>query len=279
MPEDSFQIAPAYICPMNDLKIGIVQPDLRWEDRNLNLERMETLIRSMRDSPDLVVIPEMFTTGFSMRPELLAEKMDGPSVSWMRRMSSELGFTLAGSLMIEEDGAYYNRLVWMHPDGRYETYDKRHLFRLAGEHEHYRSGKQRRIAEVKGWRVNLNICFDLRFPVWSRQATTPGNERLEFDLMVYVANWPERRSGAWRTLLPARAIENQCYVIGVNRVGVDGMGIRHIGDSMVVDPQGNPLFVATDREIVQTQTLEWSPLEEYRSRFPFWVDADPFHLD
>lgn len=274
--EGSFAFVLDYICPMNDLRIAIVQPDLRWEDRKANLQRLETLIRSIDGSPNLVIIPEMFTTGFSMRPAPLAETMDGPTVDWMRRLADEMRITLAGSLIVEEDGGYRNRLVWMPPDGEEFTYDKRHLFRLAGEHERYTPGVRRLVVGLEGWRVNLNICYDLRFPVWSRQ--NPGLEGPEYDLLVYVANWPESRSHAWRTLLPARAIENQCYVVGVNRVGRDGLGLEHIGESMVVDPLGRMLYLAPPVETVHTQVLDRGILDEHRSRFPFWRDADPFRI-
>ena len=232
----------------------------------------------MRGSPDLIVLPEMFTTGFSMKPEDLAETMDGPTLRWMGRLASELRVTLAGSLIVEEDGGYRNRLVWMPPEGDPLTYDKRHLFTLAGEQEHYTPGNRRLIARINGWRVNLNICYDLRFPVWSRQNQNLEEKGPEYDLLVYVANWPESRSHAWKTLLHARAIENQCYVVGVNRVGSDGHGMNHSGDSLVIDPLGKSLFLAPDRETVHTQVLKWNNLEEYRSRFPFWRDGDSFRI-
>jgi predicted amidohydrolase len=263
---------------MKDLKIGIVQPDLRWEDKAANIRRMEDMIRSLPGPPDLVVLPEMFTTGFSMTPEPLAETMDGPTVRWMRSLAAELRVTLTGSLIIVEDGGFHNRLLWMPPEGSHETYDKRHLFRLTGEQLHYRPGSHRLIAHLGGWKVNLNVCYDLRFPVWSRQRPGSGEDAPEYDLLVYVANWPESRSHAWKTLLPARAVENQCYVVGVNRVGLDGQGIPHAGESMVVDPFGKTMFMASDREKAHVQTLEKKSLDEYRSRFPFWRDADGFTL-
>ena len=263
---------------MNDLTIAIVQPELRWEDPPANRERLEQLIRSVQGSPDLVVIPEMFTTGFSMRPEPLAETMEGPTLAWMRRLAAELQITLTGSLIVKEGGAFYNRLIWMPPDGNFGAYDKRHLFRIAGEQEQYSQGKERFIARLRGWRVNLNICYDLRFPVWSRQSPDPDRAGPEYDLLVYVANWPESRSLAWKTLLPARAVENQCYALGVNRVGPDGNGIPHSGDSMIVDPFGKILFTASEGEAVHTRILEWAPMEDYRHRYPFWRDADSFRI-
>lgn len=263
---------------MRDLTIGIVQPDLRWEDKAANLRKIEEMVRSLPGPPDLVVLPEMFTTGFSMNPAPLAETMDGPTVGWMRSLAAELRVTLTGSLIIAEDGGFHNRLLWMPPDGSQENYDKRHLFRLTGEHLHYRPGSHRLVAHLGGWKVNLNICYDLRFPVWSRQSPDPDRAGPEYDLLVYVANWPQSRSHAWKTLLHGRAIENQCYVVGVNRVGSDGHGIPHAGESVVADPLGKTLFMASDREVANVFTLEKKSLDEYRSRFPFWRDADGFAL-
>lgn len=231
-----------------------------------------------------------------MRPEVLAERMDGPTVAWMKQMAAGKKVILTGSLIIEEKGRYYNRLIWMLPNGQYGTYDKRHRFAYAGEHEHYTAGHKRLIASVNGWRVNLLVCYDLRFPVWSRQQLqepqgppgageavplNPSGSALEpeFDLLVYVANWPQRRSHAWKTLLQARAIENQAYVVGVNRVGNDGNNIYHSGDSMIVDPLGEILYHAADKESIFTVTLQREKLEEVRTRFPFWKDADLFTIE
>ncbi|MBN9385688.1 MAG: nitrilase family protein [Chitinophagaceae bacterium] len=281
---------------MPALSITLIQPDLRWEDKAANLRLFETLIGGIGENTHLVVLPEMFSTGFSMRPEVLAERMDGPTIAWMRQMAASKKVILTGSLIIEEKGQYFNRLIWMLPNGQYGTYDKRHRFAYAGEHEHYTAGHKRLIASVNGWRVNLLVCYDLRFPVWSRQQLqeplrppaagqtvphgTPGSIlEPEFDLLVYVANWPERRSHAWKTLLQARAIENQAYVAGVNRVGNDGNNIYHSGDSMIVDPLGEILYHAADKESIFTVTLQREKLEEVRTRFPFWKDADQFTIE
>jgi omega-amidase len=218
----------------------------------------------------------MFTTGFSMNPSQLAEKMDGESVEWMRKMATQYRLILTGSLIIEEEGHYFNRLIWMLPTGVLGYYDKRHLFAFAGEDQHYTAGDKRLITAVNGWRFNLQVCYDLRFPVWARQQIINGEP--EYDVLVYVANWPERRRQAWTTLLQARAIENQCYVIGVNRIGEDGNGIYHSGDSMVIDPLGEILFAQKDQETIHTLTLNKERLTEVRQSLPFLKDGDGFGL-
>jgi predicted amidohydrolase len=262
---------------MSSLTLTLIQPALHWEDKEANLAMLEGKINAISEKTEIVILPEMFSTGFSMRPEVLAEKMDGPTVSWMRRISQQKRIVLTGSVIIEEEGKYYNRLIWMLPTGDYGCYDKRHLFGYAGEHEHYSSGQKRLIASVKGWKINLLVCYDLRFPVWARQSPEgAGADGPEYDLLIYVANWPERRSLAWKTLLQARAIENQCFVAGVNRVGEDGNGIPHSGDSMVIDPLGEILFHQQHEEAVFTITLQKEKLEEVRTRFPFWKDGDAF---
>lgn len=264
---------------MTSLTISIIQPDLAWEDKASNLQMLQEKIMALPFT-EIVVLPEMFSTGFSMSPERLAETMEGDTVQWMKKMAAAKKIILTGSLIIEEGGAYYNRLIWMLPNGQYGIYDKRHLFAYAAEHQHYASGNKRLIASVKGWKINLMVCYDLRFPVWARQSNHPVNQEEqgtpEYDVLVYVANWPERRSHAWRTLLQARAIENQCYVVGVNRVGDDGNKIHHIGDSMVVDPLGE-IMVKLEKEAgVATITLEKEMLEETRTRLPFLKDGDKF---
>lgn len=263
---------------MQDLTITLVQSDLHWEDPSANLLAFEEKILQLRQPTQLILLPEMFTTGFSMRPDLWAEDMEGEGVRWMKRLAAARKVILAGSMMIREEGAYYNRLVWMLPDGQMGYYDKRHCFGLAGEPDHYQPGRRRFIASVNGWRVNLCICYDLRFPVWSRQTVTPGAEQPEYDLLVYVANWPEARIHAWRSLLVARAIENQCYVAGVNRVGTDGHGIVHEGHSMVVDPLGQILAEEVGEEAMVTYRLDKVLLQDIRKRLPFWRDADAFTI-
>lgn len=286
---------------------------------------LEKKIASVKGKMQVVVLPEMFSTGFSMKPESLAESMDGETVRWMRRIAAENRVIVTGSVIIGEpvesgqaaaivsaDGegptsgqtatenqtAYYNRLIWMLPNGQCGYYNKRHLFAFAREDKHYTAGTERLIASANGWRINLQVCYDLRFPVWARQTSPPAplqrrevagasdsafkdysDDRLEYDALIYVANWPQRRSTAWKTLLQARAIENQCYVIGVNRVGEDGNNIYHSGDSMVVDPLGEVLYHKQDEEDVFTITLDKKNLQKIREKFPFWRDGDGFRVE
>ena len=265
---------------MASLTITTIQPDLVWEDKTANLRHLEAQILSIPGDPEVVVLPEMFSTGFSMRPGILAESMDGPTVTWMRGIAARRGIILTGSVIIEEEGQYFNRLIWMLPNGQFGQYDKRHRFAYAGENEHYTAGNKRLIASVKGWRILLLVCYDLRFPVWSRQTSPePADTALEYDLILYVANWPERRALAWKTLLQARAIENQSFVVGVNRVGNDGNKIYHSGDSMIIGPLGEILYHGLAREEVHTLTLEKEKLAEVRQKFPFWRDADQFAIE
>jgi len=248
-------------------------------------------IFSIKEKTEIVVLPEMFSTGFSMKPESLAEAMDGDTVNWMKKIATERKIILTGSVIIKEskpDGKgdhFFNRLIWMLPNGQFGYYDKRHRFAYAGEDDHYTAGTKRLIASVKGWKVNLQVCYDLRFPVWARQRPgviagqgTAEQASLEFDMLIYVANWPERRSIAWKTLLQARAIENQCYVVGVNRVGDDGNNIHHSGDSMIVDPLGEILYHKKDEEDIFTLTFNKDHLQTVREKFPFWRDADSFTI-
>ena len=237
---------------------------------------LEEKINSI-EKTQVVILPEMFTTGFSMQAQKLAEPMDGPTVQWMKRVAATKKVILAGSVIIEEDGHYYNRFIWMLPNGQYGVYDKRHLFAYAEEDKHYTAGNQRFIVSVNGFKLNLLVCYDLRFPVWARQQFAEDGS-FEYDVLVYVANWPERRSNAWKTLLQARAIENQCYVVGVNRVGEDGKGHQYSGDSMVVDPTGEMLYNKAHEEDTFTFKLEKEKLNELREKFPFWRDADGFKI-
>ena len=266
---------------MSALTFTLIQTALYWEDKKANLQMLEGKISGIREKTQVVILPEMFSTGFSMKPEPLAETMEGETVNWMRRVAAEKKIILTGSVIIEEEGCYYNRSIWMLPNGQYGYYNKRHLFAFAGEDRQYTGGGDRFIASANGLKLNLMVCYDLRFPVWARQqfTTTPeGEAGFEYDVLIYVANWPERRSIAWKTLLQARAIENQCYVIGVNRVGNDGNGIYHSGDSMVVSPLGEVLYHKAHDEDVFTITLAKEELEEVRRKFPFWRDADAFQI-
>lgn len=263
---------------MSRLSITLIQTNLHWEDKQANLAMLEQKINSMQESTHIVVLPEMFSTGFSMKPDLLAEDMNGDTVSWMKRVAAENKVILTGSVMIKDGNHFYNRLIWMLPNGQCAWYDKRHLFGYAGEHEHYTAGNKRLIASVNGWKINLQICYDLRFPVWARQTAGQNEKEAEYDILIYVANWPERRIHAWRTLLQARAIENQCYVIGVNRVGNDGHQIHHTGNSMVVDPMGEVLYEKAEAEDIFTVSLSKEALEEVRNKLPFLKDRDGFMI-
>jgi predicted amidohydrolase len=270
---------------MSTLTITTIQSNLIWEEKSANLRLLEQKIAGIEEKTEIVILPEMFSTGFSMRPEVLAETMDGETVEWMKKVSRENGIVLTGSIMIKEEDKYYNRLVWMLPNGQYGHYDKRHLFAYGEEDKHYSPGNKRLIASVKGWKINLLVCYDLRFPVWARQAPSQpppsGEERpsAEYDVLIYVANWPERRSHAWKTLLCARAIENQCYVVGVNRVGSDANNIYYSGNSLVIDPLGQVLYHMADDEDVNTITLQKEMLDNVRAKFPFWKDADSFNIE
>jgi omega-amidase len=266
----------------SSLTITLVQTDLAWENKKTNLDVLERKINSIRQKTEVVVLPEMFSTGFSMNPVLLAEGMEGETVAWMKKIATEKKIILTGSFIAEEKDVsgkknYYNRLIWMLPNGQSGVYDKRHRFAYAGEDEKFSAGTRRLIASVKGWKINLLICYDLRFPVWARQSNNATGQP-EYDVLIYTANWPERRSHAWKTLLQARAIENQCYVIGVNRTGDDGNKIHYAGESMVIDPLGEILYCKKDEEDIHSVTLDKKHLEDVREKFPFWKDADQFRV-
>jgi predicted amidohydrolase len=261
---------------MSTLTITTIQSNLLWEEKSANLRLLEEKIRGIAEKTEIVILPEMFNTGFSMKPSQLSETMDGETVSWMKKVSRENGVILTGSVIIGEEGKYFNRLIWMLPNAEFGHYDKRHLFAYGEEDKYFSAGNKRLIASAKGWRIQLLVCYDLRFPVWSRQQSASGSP--EFDVLIYVANWPERRSHAWKTLLCARAIENQCYVVGVNRVGTDGNKIYYSGNSLVIDPLGQVLYHMADEEDVNTIVLSKEKLDEVRSKFPFWKDADEFRI-
>ncbi|MBP6430255.1 MAG: amidohydrolase [Ferruginibacter sp.] len=267
---------------MSTLSITTIQVNLIWEDKVANLDAFEHKINNIQSPTEIVILPEMFSTGFSMQPSKLAETMDGETVNWMKRVSAQNKIVLTGSVIIEEEGNYFNRLIWMLPNGQYGYYDKRHLFAFGQEDKFYTAGNKRLIAQVKGFKINLQVCYDLRFPVWARQSPLShrrgdGGE-VEYDVLIYVANWPQKRSHAWKTLLCARAIENQCYVVGVNRVGTDGNDIYHSGNSLVIDPLGQVLYHMADEEDINTIALSKDFLNDVREKFPFWKDGDGFSL-
>lgn len=257
--------------PAADLRVTLVQTFLHWEDKGANIEMLTAKLAPLAGQTDLVILPEMFTTGFSMNASALAEKMDGTTLAWLRTTAKALDAVVTGSFIAEESGRYYNRLVWMPPNGDYAVYDKRHLFTLAGEQNYYRAGQSILTATLKGWKIRPLICYDLRFPVWSRNTDA-------YDLLIYVANFPERRRHAWKSLLVARAIENQAYTIGVNRVGEDGNGVYYSGDTQLIDYDGQVRFHQADEEIVHTQTLSLQAQQDYRTKFAFLADRDDFSI-
>ncbi len=257
---------------MQDLKITLIQTKLFWQDKTANLKMFGEKIAAIDEQTDLIVLPEMFSTGFSMNAKELAEQNNDGTVTWLKAQAKLSKAVITGSIIIKEKDSYYNRLFWVRPDGTYETYDKRHLFTLANEHDYYAAGNERIIVELKGWKVCPLICYDLRFPVWSRNNTN-------YDLLIYVANWPERRSHAWKTLLLARAIENQCYVAGLNRVGDDGNEVYHSGDSAVINPMGEIISnIKPSEEIVETNNLSVEYLKKIRTKLAFLKDQDNFEI-
>lgn len=264
---------------MHDLKITIIQTPLNWESKAANIEMLSRKISAITDSTDLIVLPEMFSTGFSMLPEKFSEAIDGPTAQWMAQQAKEKNCVIAGSFICEEKGAYYNRLVWMRPDGTCNIYDKRHLFGMANEDSFYSGGSDKLIVDLKGWKICPMVCYDLRFPVWTRNKRNAKSGKSEYDVLIFVANWPARRSHPWKTLLMARAIENQSYVVGVNRVGADGNDIDHSGDSAVINPIGEVISkTKADEEITETVTINYSELEDFRKSFPVLLDADDFDI-
>jgi len=253
---------------MNDLTITLIQTELFWEDIPSNLSMFDQKIDRITDETDLIILPEMFNTGFSNKAHLLAETMTGSSTEWMKQKSRQKQVDITGSLIIRENGKYYNRLIWAKPDGRFFIYDKKHLFQMSGEDKIFSPGEKNILVEQVGWKIRPFICYDLRFPVWTR------NIENQFDVAIFVANWPEMRSSHWKLLLQARAVENQCFIIGVNRVGTDGNGHPFSGDSSVIDPRGNILFQLKNEAAIHTTTLSYAVLKEYRESFPAWMDAD-----
>jgi len=265
------------LCSMSSLQFTLIQTALHWENKEANLKMLEEKINAIKVQTHVVILPEMFSTGFSMKPEVFAETMEGVTVQWMKRVAASKKIILTGSIIVEEHGNFYNRLLWMLPNGQFGYYDKRHLFAYGEEDKHYCAGNKRLIASVNGWKINLMVCYDLRFPVWSRQQFNEEG-KFEYDVLIYVANWPERRITAWKSLLRARAVENQCYVIGVNRVGDDGNNIYHSGNSMVIDPLGEILYEKANEEDLFTIGISKERLNEVREKFQFWRDADGFEI-
>lgn len=268
-----------YLCAVvKNLRVTLIQAQLHWENTEANLDMFSNLIAPLQQT-DLIVLPEMFCTGFTMNAPAFAQGMDGRAVKWMRKTAAEKNCVVCGSLIIADNARFYNRLVWMQPDGAYESYDKRHLFSLSNEPSVFSAGTERLIVLLKGWRICPLICYDLRFPVWSRNKIEHSSDMPAYDVLLYVANWPERRNFAWQSLLVARAIENQAYVIGVNRVGEDGSGIAHSGDSMVADALGKTLYTKAGQEDIFTIELSAADLNGVRQQLPFLKSADDFEIN
>ncbi|MBX2841918.1 MAG: amidohydrolase [Flammeovirgaceae bacterium] len=261
---------------MQNLNIALVQSELYWENIEANLNNLEETFwgnqKKLQDC-DLIILPEMFNTGFSMDAAKLAEPMNFTTFRWLTQMAAQQKATIMGSFIVKEAGAYYNRLILMRPDGSFEQYDKRHLFRMANEHHHFAGGSQKLIFEINGWKICPMVCYDLRFPVWSRNT-----QENPYDCLIYIANWPARRASAWNGLLPARAIENLCYTVGVNRIGKDGNAIEYAGDSKVCDYLGNNLLDLKSEAKVEVFSLNKEKLIAYREKFPAHLDQDQFTI-
>ena len=254
------------------MKITLLQSNLVWEDKVANIKSFDQQIKNIQQETDLIILPEMFTTGFSMQPEKWAEPHKGDSFKQMQDWAKFKNAAVYGSLIVEENNAYYNRAYFVFPDGSHKYYDKRHLFRMAKEDQHYSSGQERVVVDYKAWKILLQICYDLRFPVWSRN-------NLNYDLVIYVANWPERRSLPWQSLLKARAIENLSYVVGVNRIGADGNSVEHSGDSALIDFKGIEISkIKSNKQMSETIEISKNALNLFREKFPADLDADDFKI-
>lgn len=253
---------------MQDLKVTLIQSELFWEDIASNLTGFDNKINAIEEDTHLIVLPEMFSTGFTMNAPALAQDMKGSAVKWIIEKSAEKNVDMVGSIIADDGGKFFNRLLWAKPNGEIFTYDKKHLFRMAGEEKIYSAGTKNITVELNGWRIRPFICYDLRFPVWTRNIAN------QFDAAIFIANWPERRSAHWKALLQARAIENQCYMIGVNRVGTDGNGLSYSGDSSIIDPWGNIIFQKSNQTCIHTSELSYDVLKTSREDFPVWMDAD-----
>jgi len=262
----------------NDLRLTLVQTDMYWHDTTANLAHYEEWLWDLAGATDVIILPEMFQTGFTMEVEAVSEPMNLHTFKWMRQLAQHTQALVLGSYIVKEGGHFYNRLIWMEPDGTYATYDKRHLFRMANEHHHFSQGQSRLVKTWKGWRIHPLVCYDLRFPVWSRNQRQ-ADDQPEYDLLVYVANWPAARVNAWDALLQARAIENLCFVAGVNRVGEDGKQIPYNGHSGVYSPRVEQLWFGGNEVTLGQVTLSHQSLNRFREKFPAHLDADRFQID
>jgi predicted amidohydrolase len=250
---------------MNDLIISAIQFDIAWEDKEANFRKLESLLKNIPSDSGVILLPEMFTTGFSMNSRVLAETMSGSTVEWMKKISISLDKVIAGSLIIYENNKYRNRFLWVQPDGKMEFYDKKHSFSPGGENENYTNGTKRAVFDFKEWKIFPSICYDLRFPYWLKND-------LNYDILINVANWPKIRAVHWKTFLRSRAIENQAFAIGINRIGIDGRNIEYSGDSAAYDFDGNILTQLGNTEGIITTSFNKNNLMEYRNKFPFLKD-------
>ncbi len=262
-----------------DIKFSLIQTSLVWENKNSNIQLFNEKLNTISNTSDVIVLPEMFTTGFSMNSKELAEGIKDNTAQWLIQKSKEKNACIVGSIITKQNQNFYNTLLFAQPNGNISSYNKRHLFRMAGEHNHYSSGITKSIIEYKQFKILPLICYDLRFPVWSRNKfdkTSP--EKATYDILIYVANWPEARYYAWRQLLIARAIENQCYVVGVNRIGTDGTAKTYNGQSLAVNYKGEILADLKENDCIETISFNLEELYEFRKKFPAGIDADDFEL-
>lgn len=266
----------------NNFVLTLIQSNLFWQDAHKNMKMFEEKMLQIADNVDLIILPEMFNTGFSMNSSLLYEELENPIVDWMQKIANLKGAAITGSIIVKNNNQYFNHLYFVTPNGKLYHYDKRHLFRMANEHEHFTPGKERLIIDFKGWKICPMICYDLRFPVFSRnRLVDKESHTYDYDLLIYVANWPAARKSAWQTLLEARAHENLCYTVGVNRVGKDGNDIEYSGNSNAFDFKGSSLIQIPNNdsiEFIETVVLSKEELEQYRNKFPAGLDADAFEM-
>ena len=263
---------------MSNLKTSIIQSDLYWEDADANLAMLEEKIWEISEDTDLIVLPEMFNTGFSMNAEKLAEPMNFKTFKWMHQMARQKNAAICGSYIVKESTSFYNRLYFVEPEGGFNFYDKRHLFRMGEEHITYTKGKKKMVYNFRGWKIMPLICYDLRFPVWIKNRYDQKTDELEYDLLIFVANWPAPRTNVWETLLRARSMENQCYTLGVNRTGSDGEGIEYSGNSVAFDYKGQLLNKVSDQPSIETVELDLEELNSFRKKFPAYLDWDQFKI-
>ncbi|MDZ4666464.1 MAG: amidohydrolase [bacterium] len=256
-----------------DLKIALVQQEIAWENLPANLEYYAQIIHQIPTQTDIIVLPEMFSTGFSMKPEKFEEESLQTAMEYMKSWSASCGTVVCGSVMVKENNQYFNRFCWFEPNGNSAFYNKAHLFRMGEEQLHYSKGKDQVIINYKGWKIAPFICYDLRFPVWIRRT-----KKYDYDLLIFVANWPERRSEHWKVLTLARAIENQSYLVAVNRIGFDGNGVNHSGNSRAINPLGQIILDAKDAVSVNIVNINYDELMQYRESFPVGLDTDNFEI-